>query len=583
VIYVGKAKNLRDRVGQYMAGSDERMMVPFLVSQAKSVDFVATATEKEALLLENTLIKQHRPRFNVKLRDDSSFLHLRIDTNAAWPRYDLVRRVKRDKARYFGPYHSASRARKTLAFLQRAFPLRTCTDQVLKSRTRPCLLHQMDRCSAPCVDAITRPEYDKDVTSSMWMLQGKTRPLIDDLRTRMTQAAEVLAFERAAHFRDLMADVKATVERQQVVDLTLADRDVWGLHREGSRGTLAIIAVREGVMGEPRVHALSTVVGSNSEVLSTLLNTAYPEGAFLPPEVLLPELPGDHQALEDLLSERRGKRVHLVSPQRGEKRKTLSLAQKNATLRFQQDNDANERHRLAMEELARVLELEKPPTRMECFDNSHLAGTNPVAAMSVFIDGKPDRAEYRRFKIKEAAGDDDYAMMREILFRRFRRALEGEPRPDLLVVDGGKGQLGVAQAVLHDLGIHDQRLVGIAKPRTEHRRGDRSASDKLVLPHRKEPLRLGSHHPGLRIVQHLRDEAHRHAVRYQRKVRDKKTLTSVLQEIPGIGEVRRKALLKTLGSAEAVSMASLAELESVPGIGHATAQAILKILKEDGS
>lgn len=567
VLYVGKARSLRARVKQYLAGTDERQMIPFLVSAAADVEFVVTTTEKEALILENSLIKKYRPRFNAKLRDDANFLHLRIDLRKPWPQYQLVRNIRDDGARYFGPYHSASKARQTLAFLQRAFPLRTCTDAVLKSRTRPCLLHQMDRCVAPCVGKVDTPTYQGLAEQSMQLLQGRYAPVVDALKTRMMEASDRLEFERAARVRDLIFSIESTVEQQRIVDTRLEDRDVWGLYREGSRGCAVLLPIRAGVVGEPRLSVLAAESDSDGDLLSRLLNTTYAETA--PPEVVVPELPEDHEALAEVLSERRGTRVVVTCPQRGRKMRWLEMAKENAKIRYLRENDEAERHRLAMEDLAKHLELPEPPKRIECFDNSHLGGTNPVAAMAVFENGMPARAEYRRYRVKTAQGDDDYAMMREILERRFKRAQESGVFPDLLVVDGGKGQLGVALAVLHDLGIHDQPVCGLAKPRTEHKAGDKSATDKIVLPHRKEPLKLRGGHPALRILQHLRDEAHRTAVRFQRKVRGKANLISVLEGIPGIGKARRNALLTALGSAEGVAEASVEELAAVPGIGPA--------------
>lgn len=574
VLYVGKAVNLRSRVRQYLAGHDSRTMVPFLVRAAKGVECIRTLTEKEALLLENSLIKKHRPRYNTKLRDDTNFLHLRLDLKHKWPRYRLVRRIKDDGAKYFGPYHSASKARATLEFLQRAFPLRTCTDAVLKSRKRPCLLHQMDRCVAPCVDRVTREEYRQLADQSTDLLAGRTPKAIASLRSRMLTASEEEQFEKAARIRDLIRSIEASVERQHVIDTKLGDRDLWGLYREGDRGAVAILPVRNGVMGEPRTSILDPLVGSDAEVLSTLLNTTYRDDVPIPSEIgLNTDLP-DREALVEVLSERRGKKVQIRTPKRGKKARLLGLALENARIYWLAQTDEEARHRNAMSSLAEALELPEPPRRIECFDNSNLQGTHPVAAMSVFIHGKPDRREYRRYKVKTVTGSDDYATMREILERRFRRAIDEDNHPDLLLVDGGKGQLGVAMAVLEDLGLFEQAVAGIAKPRTERRRGDRQATDKIVLPHRKEPLKLGRNHPGLRILQHIRDEAHNHAVRYHRKVRGRSNLVSVLEGIPGVGPSRRKALLRGIGSAERVASAEVHELAAVDGIGPTMAQQI---------
>lgn len=580
VLYVGKAINLRSRVKQYLAGTDERQMVPHLVAAAKTVDVVLTRTEKDALLLENTLIKEHRPRFNIRLRDDSNYLQLRIDTRDAWPRYTLVRRIKDDGARYFGPFHSASRARQTLAWLQRAFPLRTCTDQTLKSRRRPCLLHQMGRCVAPCVDLVSPSEYATLTAESMLLLEGRHRPLITRLRDRMTTASENEEFEAAARLRDLMRSIEATLERQEVVDTRLGDRDIWGLARDpsGNRGAVVVLPVREGMMSEPTFQVADALVGDDSELLSSVINAAYPDGAYIPPEIVVPTMPLHHQALCEVLSERRGKKVSIGSPSRGPKHRLLQMANDNAAIRLSRNQAEEKRTREALERLAKLIGLSSPPRRIECFDNSNLQGTNPVAAMSVFIDGVPARAEYRRYRVKTVIGSNDYATMMEILGRRLKRGLDDGVMPDLLVVDGGHGQLNIARAVLEDLGLEEQPVIGISKPRTEHRRGDRTATDKLVLPGLKDPLRLRSNDPALRMIQHLRDEVHNHAIRYHRRVRRKVTLTSVLESIGGIGPARRRALITALGSADGVADATLAHLTSVPGIGPALAKQIYDAL-----
>jgi excinuclease ABC subunit C len=577
VLYVGKASNLRARLRQYLRGDDTRFFIPFMVREANDVDVILTHTPKEALLLENELIKQHRPRYNVLLVDDKNFLHLRVDPRAAWPRFTLVRQISEDGALYFGPFTSASKARDTLATLQRAFPLRTCTDHVLRTRKRACLLYQMHRCAAPCVGLIERDAYDEWVQQAVGMLRGHYEPLLKSLTARMDRHAEALEFEQAARTRDAIASIRATLERQSVVDTSLSDRDVWGVHVDDERMAVAIVPVREGVMGEPK-RAVSPRSDELPELLSSLINTAYPQGTYIPPEIVLPIEPSDPDALVEVLSERRGKKVRLVLPLRGDKTRLLAIATDNARLVLDQSAVDIVRRQAALDRLATVLGLADAPRRIECFDNSNLGGSHPVAAMSVFIDGEPARSEYRRYRVKSVVGADDYASMREILHRRLTRGIVEHQLPDLIVIDGGRGQVGAAAAVLTDLGLDDLPIVGLSKPRTEHKRGERGASDKIVLLRLKDPIRLPSNDPALRLLQHVRDEVHDTAVRYHRQVRRKNTLSSVLEAIPGVGPARRKSLLQHLGSAEAVLQASVDQIAATPGVGQALAEQIHRAL-----
>ena len=578
VLYVGKAVNLRARVRQYLSGHDGRTMVPFLVRHAHDVEVIVTRTEKEALLLENTLIKKHRPRFNVKLRDDSSFLHLRLDLSEAWPRYQLVRRSRADKARYFGPYTSAQKARETLAFLQRIFPLRTCTDNVLRTRSRPCLMHQLGRCAAPCVDLVTPADYLQIARDSTALLEGRARSVIADLEARMRAAAEAESFEDAARLRDRIRAIESTVEKQQVVDPRLSERDVWGLHRDGFTVALVILPVRAGALSEPEVFVQKGVIEDDAELLSSALNTAYDGASPIPAEIVVPFLPTDADTLEAVLSERAGRRVHLVRPERGDKVRLVELATENARARLTRHGEESARRHDALVTLAALCGLDGPPHRIECFDNSHLGGTGTVAAMAVLIDGVPVRAEYRRYRLRTVDGGDDYGSMREVITRRLRRCVDEDAWPDLIVIDGGHGQLNVALAARDDLGLSRPPMIGLSKPRTERARGDGEASDKIVLPGVKDPLRLPAHHPALRLLQHVRDQTHDHAVGYQRSVRDRDALTSALESVPGIGPVRRRALLTALGSIEAIAAADEATLAAAPGVGAAVARALYAAL-----
>jgi excinuclease ABC subunit C len=580
VLYVGKALSLRARVKQYFAGHDSRAMVPRLVREIAEVEVVLTTTEKEALILENTLIKKHQPRYNAKLRDDKNFLHLRLDFRTPWPRLELRRKIRSDGARWFGPYHSAARARQTLDAVQRHFPLRRCSDRTLQARKRPCLLFQMKRCVAPCVRAADRAAYLEIAEEAALFLAGRSDELTARLEGRMMALAEQERFEEAARARDLLRAVRATVERQRVVDRSLADRDVWGLFREGDKAVAAVLPVRGGFLQDPLVRWVDGALLDDGPLLSTLLNQHYDpaEGEDprerIPPELLLPVEPEDRAALEDLLSDRRGTRVHLRRPQRGDKLGLVDLATRNARERFVGGTSEEDRDRRALEALAEICRLPDPPRRIECFDNSNLQGGDPVSSMVVFVDGRPHRASYRRYRVKTVEGIDDFGTMREILGRRYRRAIAEDDLPDLVVVDGGRGQLSSAMAVLADLGLQDLPAIGLAKPRGEKRRGKRDALDRIVLSWIKDPVRLRATNPALRMLQRLRDESHEHAVRYHRQVRSRRALGSALEELPGVGPSRRKALLKHLGSARSVVEASVEDLATVPGVGPRLAASI---------
>jgi excinuclease ABC subunit C len=577
VIYVGKANNLRVRVRQYLGGHDERYMVRYLVAAAASVDVVPVSSEREALLMESTLIKQHHPRYNTKWRDDKNFLHLRLDPAGEWPRFTLVRRVRDDGARYFGPYHSATTARRTLSFLSRNFALRTCTDKALAARRRPCVLFQLHRCSAPCVGKVSKEDYSAIAADALLFLSGKNKELLRRTSERMTSFAEEERFEEAARLRDLLRMLEGALDRQSVVDTRLGDRDVWGLYREGDRGVVVCLPVREGLARDPQLFPFDGEIGEAGEILSSLLNAVYDQ-VPVPPEILASSLPDAAEALAELLGERRGSKVELRIPQRGEKVRVLQIAEESAKAHFLLNNSEEERITRALEGIAEIVGLPAPPTRIECYDNSNLLGEDPVASQVVFIDGRPDRGEYRRYKVKTVVGADDYATMREILGRRMKRALAEGDFPDLLVVDGGRGQLSAAEDVLAELGLNDQPVIGISKPRTERRRGEWDAVDKLILRGQPEPVVLRHDHPSLRLLQHIRDEAHREAVGFHRKQRSKSKLHSALDDVPGIGPTRRKALLTHFGSMTGLKKATTAQIAEVPGIGTALAEIIAEKL-----
>lgn len=580
VLYVGKARDLYARVRQYLQGHDERFMVRYLVAASQSVHVVPTHSEKEALLLENSLIKQHQPRYNAKLRDDKGFLHIRLDARQEWPRLTTVRQPADDGARYFGPYHAATSARRTLQYIGRHFPLRTCTDAVLHSRKRPCLLHQLGRCAAPCVGLISAAAYDEIVSDTALALAGRNTELVPRVRAQMAAAAEAERFEEAARLRDLATTLETALQRQVVADTRRVDRDAWNLYREADRGVAAILPVREGLAREPATLRFEGEILADAELVSKLLNTWYDTGE-VPPEILVPAMPPDRVALEEVLGERRGSRVRVHAPERGDKAALVELAGKAARARFQVTHAESDRIARALQGLAEIAGLATPPYRVECFDNSNLLGQDPVASQVVFLDGRPAKKEYRRYQVKTVTGADDYATMREILARRLRRAAEEGAFPDLVIVDGGRGQLSAAEDVLAELGMLDQAVIGVAKPRTERRRGERDAVDKIIVRGRAEPVLLRADDPTLRLVQQIRDEAHRTAIGYHRERRIAREMRSVLDDIPGIAKGRRKALLVHFGSLAAVRAASVEEIAAVPGIGRVLAQTIVEALGRD--
>ncbi len=557
VLYVGKAVDLRARVRQYLGGHDSRAMVPFLVHAAIDVSVIVTRTEKEALLLENTLIKQHRPRYNVRLRDDSNFLHLRLHPREAWPMFGLRRRLASDGARWFGPYPSASLARETLAFAQRLFPLRTCSDAVLRSRTRPCLLHQMGRCVAPCVGKVDRETYRDIVLAAIRFLGGQRAEAVDGLRSQMTRAAAEERYEDAARARDLIRAIETTVERQSVVDPRLGDRDAWAIVDLGSHTAFAVLPVRAGAMGEPLTWTATTLPGTDAERLSSAVNSTYADG-HVPAEILLPSLPADAEALSEILSERAGYRVTISAPQRGDKARLIDLARENAIVR-QGGPDAGAA-------LAELLDLDEPVRHIEGYDVSHLAGRQPVASRVTFIDGRQDRQRTRRIRLRDAPGGDDIAGLREAVSRRL--AHQDDPLPDLFLIDGGPAQVAAIAA------LTNVAVVGLMKPHEAGSARRHAGAQDRIVPERGEPIVLPPRHPGLKLLQAVRNAAHETAIRYQRKVRIQRDLTSALQDIPGIGPSRRDALLRHFGSAGAVLAADVEALGRVPGISRALARRI---------
>ncbi|TMQ07266.1 MAG: excinuclease ABC subunit UvrC [Deltaproteobacteria bacterium] len=596
VIYVGKAKNLRARVRQYFRdGGDERFFVAagFLSKAVADVETIVVTSSKEALLLENHLIKKHQPRFNVKLRDDKQYLVLRLvdpeppapDDDAprseVFPRVEVVRNIRDDSAHYFGPYHSATSARETLRTLNRHFQLRTCTDHVLESRGRPCLQYQIKRCSGPCAFAGLAAAYAEQVEDVKMFLSGKSAELVTRLRTRMDARAEREDFEVAAVLRDSIAAVERTLAKQHIVQDEFVDQDVWGMHREADVAEVVVLFVRGGKLVGRRAFQQKDQELPDPMVIAEHLQQYYATGTFIPDEVVVGVELEDAEVLCDWLSSLRGRRVKLVEPRRGTRARLIELADRNAAAsaasRRGKDADAD----ALLDKVARRLSLPRPPRRIECFDIAHIQGSEPVAAMVTFVDGVPARNLYRKFKVR-SVDNNDFAAMYEVLTRRFkRRGDPGDPDdawapPDLLVIDGGKGQLGMAVAALTDLGVPlggdtGLEVIGLAKER-ELEAG--SAPDRIYRRTVKDSIPLRQNSPELFVLARIRDEAHRFANTFHRDRRSKATLRSELDDIPGIGATRRQRLLKQFGSVRAIRRATVDELARAPGMTRKAAEQV---------
>ena len=558
VLYVGKARSLRNRVRSYFqpGSSDLRAFVSRLERELTDIETFVTHTDKEAALLENQLIKSHQPKYNVKLRDDKEYLSLRLDAKKPWPRLEVVRRPKPDGAQYFGPYHSATAARQTLRLVNRYFQLRTCTDTEFRLRSRPCLQHQIKRCPGPCVLAVDESEYRAQVANVARFLDGRHDELVRDIDGRMKGASGELEYERAAIYRDQLRAVERAQEEQRVSGVQKSDQDVIGFHRQGDQVEVAVLSMRGGRLFSVRTLPLRRVAVPNDEMLGAFLHQHYAERTSLPDEVLVPVGIEMSEALEELLSENRKRRVQIVEPKRGAKAKLLDLARENAEHAFDEKERAREDVEARLEELQRQLRLPVVPRRIECVDISHTGGEETVAVFVALHNGVPAKDRYRSFRVKGVGGGDDYAAMYEVLMRRLRRGKnqeDGWELPDLLVVDGGKGQLGVAVRAREDIGVPDLELASVAKPRvtaTGEEEGDR-----VFRPGQKNamPARVNS---ALSMLLLARDETHRASNTLRRKVGRTRRLRSELDAVPGVGPKTRGKLLRNLGSLREVLAAT---------------------------
>lgn len=575
VLYVGKAKNLRQRVKQYFVpGRDGRLMVPLLVAKIESIDTIVVFSEKEALLLENNLIKQHKPRYNALLKDDKTYIALKVNNKHRWPIVSLVRYKGSPKpdGLYFGPYTSADSARQTLDLLHRIFPLRQCSDQELARRTRPCILYDMKRCIAPCVDRCTKEDYDAYVNRTVRFLRGQDTEILKELYQEMHEAAEALEFERAEDVQKTIGYIQKTLEGQ-MVDRPLGgvDADALAIFREGDEVVITQLIFRSGKLCGSRHYDFTGIAEEDEELLGSFILQHYEKQPDLPKEILLPVLPDAPDALSEILSKDR-KKISLIAPQKGEKKGFVDMAFVNAEARFRKEKDIQTIREKTLLEMKEKFHLANYPGRIECFDNSSISGASIVSTLVAFTNGVKDSSRYRKYKIRTVAQGNDYAAMHESLERRYRRGKDENDLPDLLVVDGGKGHLNIALKVLSDLDIASIDVIGLAKEEGRHDKG--ATAEQVFLQNVKDPVMLRRTSPILFLLQQIRDEAHRTAIGFHRKLRSKRMVKSALEDIPGIGPAKRKLLLKHFGSIKKLMEAKKEDLQAVPGLSKANIAAI---------
>lgn len=520
VLYVGKAKDLRARVRNYsVPGADGRPAIPNLVARVREIRCIVTATEKEALLLENTLIKRHHPPYNIVFRDDKEYLLLRIDRNEEFPRPELVRRAARDGAAYFGPYSSARGIRETVRELLRLFPLCSCTRRKFAARTRPCLNYQMGRCLGACAGLVARERYLPVVDEAVRFLRGEYRGLLSRWKSEMEALSAEMRFEEAAKIRDRIAVVERTLSRQRVVRTVGGDVDAVGWHRDGGAVTAAVLYVRNGRLSDAH-HRHFRWGGPDEEALSSFLLQHYRDDAFFPERILLPFPVDDREPLAAALSDRAGRAVAVEAPLKGERRRLVELAEKNAVEAARMRRERDEQYGRLSERMASLFSLPAPPQRIEGYDISNLSGTDAVGSMVAFVEGRPAKKWYRKFSVNGVKGQDDFAMIGEVVQRRFGHEEDFGGMPDLVLIDGGKGQLSSAAAAMRAAGREDIPLLSLAKERV--RGGEKVFRERVFLPGRKNPLHLPPNDPVLHLLMRVRDEAHRFAVTFHRVRRSRR-------------------------------------------------------------
>lgn len=573
-LYVGKAKDLKKRLSSYFRKNLDNNKTRSLVSQIQGIEITVTHTEGEALLLENNLIKSLRPRYNILLRDDKSYPYIYLSSDDEFPRLGFHRGAKKAKGRYFGPYPSAGAVRETLNLIQKLFPIRQCEDSFYRNRSRPCLQYQIKRCTAPCVGFVDRETYSQDVFHAILFLEGKDNQLVDELIGRMEQASSELKFETAAHYRDQIATIQR-VQEKQYISGQRGDLDVVAVALQNGLGCVQVMFVRDGRnLGSKQFFPKHTDDSTKPELMEAFLEQYYlasqSHGREIPPEILISEALNEADWLMDVLSEQAGRKVKLVSNLRGDRSRWLKMAQANAEIAVKSRLNSRASMEARFEALQEALSLDELPQRIECFDISHTMGEATVASCIVFEQDGPKKSDYRRFNIEGVAAGDDYAALNQALTRRFTRLKKGEGKiPDVLIIDGGKGQIGQALSVLEELQIEDVTILGIAKGPSR-----KPGQETLFLSGRHEPLILAGDSPALHLIQQIDGEAHRFAITGHRQRRDKSRTRSSLEGIEGLGPKRRQQLLRHFGGLQAVQRAGVEDIARVPGINKRLAQRI---------
>ena len=597
VIYVGKASNLKTRLRSYFGSSSgHEPKIQRMLSHLTDFEFIVTDSPSEALILENTLIKKYRPPFNARLKDDKTYPYIKIDRNEDFPQVYVTRRVENDGSTYFGPFATAGSVRKTLALLKRLFPYRSCTKAITGKDLRPCLEFYINRCNAPCIGAISKEQYHKIIDQILLFMTGKTEPVLAELRHKMKESSDNLEFERAAALRDQVRAIQRVAEEQRIKTASTHthDLDAIALASRNNQACIEIFFIRQGkLIGKDNFIMEGTQDESPEDILAGFVKQFYQSAPFVPRRILLQHFLEDQSAIEEWLRERRKGTVSLVVPKIGANKRLLQMAAENASQHLSQlrvkwwsNTDALQE---AITELQEQLNLPAPPHRIECYDISNTQGTNPVASMVTFEGGAPKPSDYRRFKIRQVSGIDDYAMMQEVLRRRFRRLSEIRGRsttkgnqfdeeftikdgtwgivPELVIIDGGKGHLTSALEVFLQMGIDFVPLASIAKE-----------NEWLFVPHIPEPIILPRNSQALHLVQRVRDEAHRFAITYHRKLRSKSSVSSAIDTVTGIGPKRKRTLIRRFGSLKGIKQASVEDIAAVPGITRSLATRLKKTI-----